>query len=104
MRHCKIYRKTSVMESFSNKTADLGMQLHWKVTPTQLFSCAFFETFKNTPFSRKTSGDGFDPGYFSILPSLRKKCSYSELFWSAFSRIRTRITPNTDTFQARQCL
>ena len=49
--------------------------------------------------------------------SLRKKCPYSELFWSAFSRIRTeyevslriqsecgkmqtRIIPNTDTFHA----
>ena len=52
--------------------------------------------------------------------SLRKKCLYSELFWSAFSRIRTeygetpvslriqikggkmwtRITPNTGTFYA----
>ena len=49
--------------------------------------------------------------------SLREKCPYSELFWSAFSRIRTeygeilriqsecgkmwtRITPNTDTFYA----
>ena len=51
--------------------------------------------------------------------SLRKKCPYSELFWSVFSRIRTqygaiqsispcqsewekrrpRITPNTDTFK-----
>ena len=50
---------------------------------------------------------------------LRKKCPYSELFWSAFSRIRTeyreirstslqsecwkiriRITPNMDTFHA----
>ena len=37
--------------------------------------------------------------------ALRKKSPYSELFWSAFSRIRTeygkmrtRITPNTDTF------
>ena len=50
---------------------------------------------------------------------LREKCSYSELFWSAFSRlwtafglntdsdciqseclkIWTRITPNTDTFR-----
>ena len=46
---------------------------------------------------------------------MRKKCPYSELFWSAFSRIwtrygvslriqsecgkmQTRITPNTDTF------
>ena len=39
--------------------------------------------------------------------ALRKKCSYPELFWSAFSRIqteygkmRTRTTPNTDTFYA----
>ena len=49
--------------------------------------------------------------------SLREKCSYSELFWSVFSRIRTeygeilriqyecrkmrtRIIPNTDTFYA----
>ena len=39
--------------------------------------------------------------------SLPEKCPYSELFWSAFSRIqsecremRTRITPNTDTFYA----
>ena len=41
---------------------------------------------------------------------LHKKCPYSELFWSAFSRIwtiqskcgkkRTRITPNTDAFEA----
>ena len=34
-----------------------------------------------------------------LNPSLRKKCPYSELFWSAFSRIRTeygeipRISP-----------
>ena len=46
--------------------------------------------------------------------ALRENCQYSELFWSAFSRIRieygeiqsvcakmpTRITPNTDTFYA----
>ena len=43
--------------------------------------------------------------------SLREKCPYSELFWSAYSRISlrvqsecgkmwTRITPNTDTFYA----
>ena len=38
-------------------------------------------------------------------PSLREKWPYSELFWSVFFRIRTeygeirtRITPNTDTF------
>ena len=35
-----------------------------------------------------------------IWSALRKKCPYSELFWSAFFRIRTRITSNTDTFYA----
>ena len=41
------------------------------------------------------------------LKTLREKCPYSELFWSAFSRIqsecgkmRTTITPNMDTFYA----
>ena len=32
--------------------------------------------------------------------ALREKCPYSELFWSVFPRIRTRITPNTNTFYA----
>ena len=32
--------------------------------------------------------------------TLCEKGPYSELFWSAFPRIRTRITPNTDTFYA----
>ena len=40
------------------------------------------------------------------MSTLREKCPYSELFWSAISRIWTeygeisRITPNTDTFYA----
>ena len=34
----------------------------------------------------------------TALTMLRKKCPYSELFWSVFSRIWTRITPNTDSF------
>ena len=36
----------------------------------------------------------------STKETLRKKYPYSKLFWSAFSRIRTRISPNTDTFHA----
>ena len=32
--------------------------------------------------------------------SLRGKCPYLELFWSVFSRIRTRIIPNADTSYA----
>ena len=44
----------------------------------------------------------------NVYPSgtLREKCPYSQLFWSVFSRIqfecakvRTRITPNTDTLK-----
>ena len=68
--------------------------------------------------------------FAALFYALREKCPYSELFWSAFSRIwteygeilhvfeygeilplspriqsecgkiRTRITPNTDTFYA----
>ena len=34
----------------------------------------------------------------STWSTLRKKCPYSELFWSVFFRIRTRITWNTDSF------
>ena len=41
----------------------------------------------------------------NVTLTLREKCPHSELFWSVFSRIpskcrkiRTRITPNTDTF------
>ena len=49
---------------------------------------------------------------FSSYPTQRQNYPYFELFWSVFSRIRTeygkirtRITPNTDTFHALQfCL
>ena len=32
--------------------------------------------------------------------TLRKKCPYSELFWSECREIRTGITPNMDPFRA----
>ena len=40
-----------------------------------------------------------------VTRSLREKCPYSELFWSAFSqsecaKMRARIPPNADTFYA----
>ena len=37
---------------------------------------------------------------WSFWHALRKKCPYSELFWSVFSRIWIRITPNTNTYHA----
>ena len=67
------------------------------------FHETFYSSFSNIPekcdFFHKRSRF-----YIIILSlqwmtsSLRKKCPYSELFWSVFSRIRTRITPNIDTF------
>ena len=40
--------------------------------------------------------------YFIVASkqSLREKCPYSEFFWSVFSRIRTKKTPNSNTFHA----
>ena len=37
-------------------------------------------------------------------PSIRKTWPYSELFWSVFSSIWTRITPTTDTFHKMHLL
>ena len=49
----------------------------------------------------------FDISYLCVyhLPkyhctTLRKKCSYLDLFWSECGKIRTRITPDKDTFYA----
>ena len=32
----------------------------------------------------------------------REKCPYSEFFWSKCGKVRTRKTPNTDTFHAQR--
>ena len=36
------------------------IQLHWKETPTQVFSCEFCEIFKNSFFYRKPPVAGFE--------------------------------------------
>ena len=52
---CKIYRKTSVSESFFNRVADLYPPTFLKEkTPMQVYSDEFREIFM-TPFSRNTS-------------------------------------------------
>ena len=79
-----------------------------------MFSCEFCKIFNNTYFEKHLWTAACD--YQQV--TLRKKCSYSELLWSAFCRIfahsdpysvrmrenagkiRTRITPNTNTFCA----
>ena len=78
---------------------------------------------KITLWNKVNRIDFFDKMAFlrkNVNPPLHKKCPYLDLFWSAFSRIqteygeiqsispysvqmwkmRTRITPNTDTFHA----
>ena len=39
--------------------------------------------------------------HFPLICILRKKCPYSELFWSAFSRIRTEYRETTESFSPR---
>ena len=84
-----------------------------------MFSCEFCKIFSNTYFEKHLWTAACD--YQQV--TLRRKCSYSELLWSAFlphfrafglntespysvrmrenaGKTRTRITPNTDTFCA----
>ena len=83
--HCSAI-KAAIRRSFSAFFQQNG-------TPTHVFSSKYFKIFKSA--------------------SLRKKCLYSELFWSAFSRFRTeygeilRISPylvrmrkNTDQYNS----
>ena len=35
-----------------------------------------------------------------VAPPLHEKCPYSKLFWSECSKLRTRITTNTDNYYA----
>ena len=49
-RFCKIYRKAPVLESLFNEVADLSLQLQWKETPAEVFSCEFYEIFKKISF------------------------------------------------------
>ena len=47
------------------------------------------DKFNQTGFSRENVTDGRRICSEGLLNSLRKKCPFSELFWSSFSRIRT---------------
>ena len=48
-----IHRKTPVLETLFNKAAGLGLQFYRKEIPTQVFSCKYFEIFKNTYFEER---------------------------------------------------
>ena len=92
-------------------------------TLAQVFCCEFCKIFKNTFFHRLPPVAASSLMYFQFTfcvqvdtkvtllvrkillvignsSSLRKKCPYSELFWSECGKMQTRITLNTDTFQA----
>ena len=77
---------------------DFSVQVYWNRTSARLFSSKFASYFQNS-FLR-TPLQGCFCYYLFVVESLRKKCPYSELFWPAFSRIRTengkilRISPN----------
>ena len=99
---CKedILKNIFVVTIFSNRTFTKPNAL----TFTKLISITLLECFQICgPFLTNSSQHlrSFNPitSYkYNII--LRNRCPYSELFWSSFSRIRTRITPKTDTFYA----
>ena len=111
----------------------LSMKLRKKCVYLELFLSLFSrirteyeETRSISPYSvrmrENMDQDNFEYGQFSrsvngltLSSTLRKRCLYLELYWSAFSRIRTeygeilsispnthRITPKTDNFHAVQ--
>ena len=56
----------------------------------------------NAMIPKKFKGFFVEIGVKSQHSTLRKKCPHSELFWSECGKMRTRITPNMDTFHAVQ--
>ena len=76
-------------------------------TSTVVVSCKCFEICKSTYFLEHLQATLEIVGK-DLKDLSREKCAYSELFWSVFSRIRTKcreimetgIIANTDTFRA----
>ena len=76
-------------------------------TSTVVVSCKFFEIFKSTYFLEHLRATLEIIGK-DLKDLSREKCAYFKLFWSVFSRIRTKcreimetgIIANTDTFRA----
>ena len=54
----------------------------------------------NAMIPKKLKGFFVEIGVKSQHSTLRKKCPHSELFWSECGKMRTRITPNIDTYHA----
>ena len=97
----------------NNITLKNGQLLNAGPKHCSSFNC--MKSLKMFILTPKTSNNIFtqcSAGYHSPKKTLHENCSYSELFWSVFSRIRTaygeilcgkirtRLTPNTETFYA----
>ena len=51
--------------------------------------CKFTFGWETKTFSKQLAKNNYRPGNSTLCRALRKKCPYSELFWSVFSCIRT---------------
>ena len=94
---CKVFKNSFFIE-----------HLWWLLLSGKLLIMLYYSN-KNTPHFYWGEMTAFECllDIFSSTLTLREKCPYSELFWPIFSsirtkygKIRTRITPNTDTFYA----
>ena len=125
--HELVSRKNSIVDScqYSKYSSDsctlfLVFVIFFEVLSATLtfqgFQCEYWEHFSSTPTQMRQIEGFLEPCQRSMMIFfcessyrflLRKKCPYSDLFWSSFSRIQskcrkmlTRITPNTDTLHA----
>ena len=66
------------------------------VTPCCIYACSKFNCDQVAAIRRVKD----EEVYICGAAPLCEKCSHSEFFWSKCEKIRTRKTPNTETFHA----
>ena len=101
-----------ISQNSQEDTCKIDLKRNFKInltigTSTVVVSCKCFEICKSTYFLEHLQATLEIVGK-DLKDLSREKCAYSELFWSVFSRIRTKcreimetgIIANTDTFRA----
>ena len=104
--HCTLVGITLIFiyvqstEAYSKSSQTSKMELSCKKIVSGWKPLSIFAKSSKSSMSGAWLNSKYTSRLFSLqLPSLREKCPYSELFWSAFSRIRTeygeilRISP-----------
>ena len=83
-----------ISQNSQEDTCKIDLKINFKMnltidTSTVVVSCKFFEIFKSTYFLEHLRATLEIIGK-DLKDLSREKCAYLELFWSVFSRIRTK--------------